>query len=78
MLFRSLTFTRWSQYYLGDRTMAHRELEALSQGAGKLVAFRPIDEWRTQGVGRQSELVAFLNQAEELLASSAETSCEGE
>jgi hypothetical protein len=63
----TLTFIRWSQHYLADGSAVRHELDALSRDAEKLVAFRSMDEWRSQRVGRQSELVVFLDQAEELL-----------
>jgi hypothetical protein len=33
---------------------------------------RPMNEWRSKGAGQQGELAAFLDQVEELLASSGE------
>ena len=68
-----LTFTRWGQYYLGERTIANDELEGLSRVARELAMVRPMDEWRSKSTGKQGELAAFLDQVEELLASSAES-----
>lgn len=67
-----LTFTRWCQYYLRERDMANRELEELSQDIRKLAMVRPMGEWRSEGVGKNGELAAFLDQVEELLSSSDE------
>ncbi len=65
-----LAFTRWGQYYLRGRSMNHHKLEELSRDARELVMVRPIGEWRSEGASNQSELAAFLDQVEELLASS--------
>jgi hypothetical protein len=67
-----LTFIRWGQYYLRVRGITDRELEELSQDACELAMVRPMGEWRSEGISKQSELTAFLDQAEELLASSDE------
>jgi len=67
-----LTFTRWGQYYLRGRGMIDHELDELSRGARELAMVRPIDKWRSKGAGKQDELAAFLDQVEELLASSDE------
>jgi hypothetical protein len=67
-----LTFTRWGQYYLRGRSMTDRELDELSRGARELAMVRPMDEWRSEGAGKQGELAAFLDQVEELLASNDE------
>jgi hypothetical protein len=66
-----LTFTRWGQYYLRERSMTDLELEELSQSARNLAMVRPLDEWRLQGTVR-GELAVFLDQVEELLTSSDE------
>lgn len=63
-----LTFTRWGQYYLRGRGMTDRELDELSWGARELAMAKPMDEWRSDGAGKQGELAAFLDQVEELLA----------
>lgn len=65
-----LTFTRWGEYYLRDRSMTDRELEELSRDARELATVRPMYEWRSKGMGKQGELTAILDQVEELLASS--------
>lgn len=67
-----LTFTRWSQYYLRGRGMTDPELEKLSLATRELAMIRPMDEWRSTGVGRQGQLATFLNQVEELLVSNDE------
>lgn len=64
-----LIFARWGQYYLRGRDLIDQDLEKLSLGARKLALFRPMDEWRSTGTGKQGELAAFLDQVEELLAS---------
>jgi hypothetical protein len=71
-----LAFTRWSQYYLRERGMTDRELEELSLSARDLAMVRPMDEWRSTGAGKQGELAAFLDQAEEFLVSSDESESE--
>jgi hypothetical protein len=68
-----LTFTRWSQYYLRERGMTDHELEELSRDARELAMVRPMDEWRSEGPGKQGDLTSFLDQVEELLASSDES-----
>jgi hypothetical protein len=68
-----LTFTRWGQYHLRERDMADRELEKLSRDASELAMVKPMSEWRSEGAGKQGELAAFLDQVEELLASSDES-----
>ncbi|WP_198086550.1 hypothetical protein [Variovorax sp. E3] len=65
-----LTFTRWGQYYLGERGITDLELEKLSLDARELAMVRPMDEWRSEGPGKQGELAAVLDQVDELLASS--------
>lgn len=67
-----LTFTRWSHYYLRERGITNSELEELSRSAQQLAVIRPMGEWRSEGAGNQGELAAFLDQVEELLASSDE------
>lgn len=67
-----LIFARWGQYYLRERGMTHSELENLSQHAHELAMVRPMDEWRSYGTGEWGQFAAFLEQAEELLASSDE------
>ncbi|MGE4553755.1 MAG: hypothetical protein AB7D57_11620, partial [Desulfovibrionaceae bacterium] len=65
-----LAFTRWSQLYLRDRGMVNSELEELSQVAHDLAMVRPMDEWRSQGVGKSGELAAFLDRVDGLMVSS--------
>jgi len=62
-----LTFTQWGQYYLRGCGMTDSALEKLSRDARELAMVRPMDEWRSEGTGKQGELAAFLNQVEELL-----------
>lgn len=66
-----LAFARWAQYYLRKRGITNTELEELLQDARVLAMVRPMGEWRSEGVGKR-ELAAFLDQVEELLASSDE------
>lgn len=66
-----LTFARWSEYYLRERGITDNELERLSLGTRELAMVRPMDEWRS-GRGGDGNLAVFLDQVEELLASSAE------
>jgi hypothetical protein len=73
-----LTFTRWGQYYLRGRGMTDRGLEELSRSAHELALVRPMSEWRSKGTGKQGELAAFLDQVEELLASSDESKSESQ
>lgn len=68
-----LTFALWGQYYLRGRGVTDRELEELSQDARGLAMVRPMVEWRLEGVGKQGQLAAFLDQVEALLASSDES-----
>ncbi|MGO6982554.1 VPA1262 family protein [Rhizobium leguminosarum] len=65
-----LVFARWAQYYLRGREMTLRELEELSRDAYDLAMVRRMDEWRSNGMGKQGELAAILDEVEELLASS--------
>jgi len=73
-----LTFTRWVQYYLRGRGMTDFELEELSRGTRELAMVRPMNEWRSKDMGKQGELAAFLDQVEELLASSDESKSESQ
>ena len=63
-----LVFTRWGQYYMCDRDVTDAKLEELSQGARKLAMRRPMNEWLESA----GELAMFLEQVENLLASSDE------
>ncbi len=65
-----LAFTRWGQYYLRQRDITDHKLEELSQGASELAMVRPMVEWRSGGIGTSAQLATFLDQVEELLASS--------
>ncbi len=65
-----LTFTRWGHYYLRGRDMTDGALEDLSRGARELAMVRPMGEWRSEVAGKPGELAAFLDQVEDLLASS--------
>jgi hypothetical protein len=69
-----LAFTRWAQYYLRQCGIASSELENLSRKACELAMVRSIAEWRSKGVGEPGQFAAFLDQAEELLASGEEPS----
>jgi len=62
-----LTFTRWGQYYLRGRGKTNQELDELSREVRELALARPMNEWRSMGVGTQGELAAFLDQVEGLL-----------
>lgn len=66
-----LAFARWVQYYLRERGIPGLKLEELSRDASMLAMVRPMGEWR-EGAGKQGELIAFLDQVEELLASNDE------
>ncbi|MDR8763951.1 hypothetical protein FEP90_05677 [Burkholderia multivorans] len=68
-----LAFGRWGEFYLRQRDVTDRELERLSRDARELAMVRPIGEWRAQGAGKRGELVAFLDQVEELLAANDES-----
>ncbi|MGF6203968.1 VPA1262 family protein [Pseudomonas laurylsulfatiphila] len=63
-----LTFARWSQYYLHGRGQTHSELQELSLAARELAMVRTMDEWRSEGSSKQSELAAFLDQVEKILS----------
>lgn len=68
-----LVFTQWGQYYLRMHDLSDDGLAQLSRDARALAMVRPMDEWRLQGVGKQGELAAFLDQVEELLASNEQS-----
>ena len=55
------------------RGMTDREVEEVSRSARELAMIRPMNEWRSKGAGA---LAPFLDQVEELLASSAESKSE--
>ncbi len=65
-----LAFGRWGEYYLHQRGMTDHELERLSRDTRELAMVRPMVEWRSEIAGKPGELAAFLDQVEELLASS--------
>lgn len=65
-----LAFSKWCEYYLRQRGMTNNELDKLSQDARELARARSMDEWRSEGAGKPGQLAAFLDQVEELLASS--------
>lgn len=65
-----LALTRWTQYYLRERGTPDRELEDLSRDARELAMVRPMVKWRSERAGKSSQLTAFLDQIDELLASS--------
>jgi hypothetical protein len=67
-----LAFTLWGEYYLRERGVVVSELEELSRDARELAMVRPLVEWRSEGPSKQGELAAFFDQAENILASSAE------
>jgi hypothetical protein len=67
------TFTRWDEYYLRQRGITNRELEQLSREARDVAMVRPIVEWRSEGADKLGELAAFLDQVDELLAQSDES-----
>jgi hypothetical protein len=67
-----LAFSRWAEYYLRQRGMNDSELERLSRDAQELALVRPMVEWRSKATDKPGELAAFLDQVEELLASSDE------
>ncbi|EJT04974.1 hypothetical protein RCCGE510_12601 [Rhizobium sp. CCGE 510] len=64
-----LTFTRWGEYYLRDRSVMDRELETLSRDAHNVAMVRPMYEWRSSNTGNKGELAAFFKQVDDLLAS---------
>ncbi|MEZ7911250.1 MAG: VPA1262 family protein [Propionivibrio sp.] len=71
-----LALSRWTQYYLRERSMTDRELEDLSRDARELAMVRPMAEWRSERASKPSQLAAFLDQVEEHLAPSNDTGSE--
>lgn len=65
-----LAFTRWCQYYLIELKQANVELDNLSGDAYDLAMLRPMEEWESEGVGKDRELALFLSQAEDLISKS--------
>lgn len=63
-----LAFGKWSEFYLREQDMTDQNLEQLSRDARGLAMVRSIEEWQSEGVGIQSELIAFLEQVEGLLS----------
>lgn len=63
-----LAFSKWAHYYLHERGITDFELDELLRDARVLAMVRR----RSEGGGKQSELAAFLDQVEELLASADE------
>ena len=68
-----LAFSKWGEYYLPQRNMTDCELERLSRNARELATVRPMVEWRSEVAGKPGQLAAFLDQVEDLLASSDES-----
>jgi len=68
-----LAFSKWGEYYLRQRCMTDSELERLSRDARMLAMVRQMNEWRSEVAGKPGQLAAFLDQVEELLASSDES-----
>ena len=65
-----LAFTRWCQYYLTEMKHANVELDNLSGEASALAMLRPMEEWESEGTGKDRDLASFLSQAEDLLSQS--------
>ena len=63
-----LSFAKWSEFYLSALGTFDQNLERLSGDAQRLVMVRTKEEWQTEGVGIQSELIEFLEQGERLLS----------
>ncbi|MTD34192.1 hypothetical protein GKE73_17565 [Paludibacterium sp. dN 18-1] len=65
-----LTFARWGQYYLYQRSITSHELDELSRCASALALIRPMEEWRSRGdPSNPGQLASFLDQVETLPAS---------
>lgn len=62
-----LAFGRWSEFYLREHGMTDQKLVQLSLSAHELAMIRPIEEWQSVGVGKQGELIAFLEHVEGIL-----------
>lgn len=65
-----LAFCKWGEFYLRQRDIANGELERLSLDARSVAMVRPVGELQADGIDRHGELAAFLDQAEDLLATS--------
>lgn len=63
-----LAFGKWSEFYLSAQGTTDHNLERLSSDAHGLAMVRSIEEWQSESVGIQSELIAFLKQGERLLS----------
>lgn len=63
-----LAFGKWSEFYLSAQDKTDQNLERLSSDAYGLAMVRSIEEWQSEGVGIQSELISFLDQGERLLS----------
>ncbi|MEZ2683331.1 VPA1262 family protein [Proteus vulgaris] len=63
-----LSFAKWSEFYLSALGTFDQNLERLSGDAQRLVMVRTKEEWQSEGVGIQSELIEFLEQGERLLS----------
>ncbi|MBC3229990.1 VPA1262 family protein [Serratia fonticola] len=63
----TLTFTRWSQYYLNRQTREWPEFTVVSQLALNLATIRTMSDWREGALSQYSELALFLDQADELI-----------
>ncbi|MBB3323675.1 hypothetical protein FHW74_003199 [Atlantibacter sp. RC6] len=63
-----LAFAKWSEFYLRTRGTFDKNLERLSSDAHGLAMVRSKEEWQSEGVSIQSELIAFLEQGERLLS----------
>lgn len=62
-----LAFCRWGEYYLRKHTEIDGELIFLSKDARDLAMIKPMEEWRAENIGKQGEIVGFLDQVESLL-----------
>jgi hypothetical protein len=63
-----LAFAKWSEFYLSALGTFDQNLERLSGDAHGLAMVRTKEEWQSEGVGIQSELIEFLEQGERLLS----------
>lgn len=67
-----LGFCRWAQYYLREREVTDDGLIRLSQSARDVAFIRPMEAWESEGIGKNVELAAFLDQVEGLMANEEE------
>ncbi|HHR0803533.1 TPA: hypothetical protein ACS28E_003292, partial [Enterobacter roggenkampii] len=63
-----LAFAKWSEFYLSALGTFDQNLERLSGDAQRLAMVRMKEEWQSEDVGIQSELIEFLEQGERLLS----------